>query len=44
MLDFNMIQQLILMAPPLLLAITLHEVAHGWMALDCGGLHDRTHE
>ncbi len=36
MLDFNMIQQLILMAPPLLLAITLHEVAHGWAALLCG--------
>ena len=36
MLDFNMIQQLIIMAPPLLLAITLHEVAHGWVALLCG--------
>ena len=36
MLDFNVIQQLIIMAPPLLLAITLHEVAHGWVALLCG--------
>ncbi len=31
-----MIQLLIVLAPPLLLAITLHEVAHGWMALRCG--------
>ncbi|MCC7219837.1 MAG: site-2 protease family protein [Candidatus Contendobacter sp.] len=34
--DFNVIQQLIILAPPLLLAITLHEVAHGWAALRCG--------
>ena len=32
----NVIQLLVVMAPPLLLAITLHEVAHGWMALRCG--------
>lgn len=36
MLDLNLIQQIIIMAPPLLLAITLHEVAHGWVALRCG--------
>jgi len=34
--DLNVIQLLIVLAPPLLLAITLHEVAHGWMALRCG--------
>ena len=34
--ELNVIQLLIVMAPPLLLAITLHEVAHGWMALRCG--------
>ena len=34
--ELNVIQQLIVLAPPLLLAITLHEVAHGWMALRCG--------
>ena len=27
---------LIVLAPPLLLAITLHEVAHGWVASRCG--------
>jgi Zn-dependent protease len=26
----------LLWAPPIVLAITLHEVAHGWMALRCG--------
>ncbi|MCO5761352.1 MAG: site-2 protease family protein, partial [Chromatiaceae bacterium] len=36
MIELNTIQLLIVMAPPLLLAITLHEVAHGWMALRCG--------
>ena len=36
MLDSNLIQQLIVLTPPLLLAITLHEVAHGWVALQCG--------
>ena len=34
--ELNVIQLLVVMAPPLLLAITLHEVAHGWMALRCG--------
>ncbi len=34
--DLNVIQLLIVLAPPLLLAITLHEVAHGRMALRCG--------
>ncbi|MDS4027645.1 MAG: site-2 protease family protein, partial [Candidatus Contendobacter sp.] len=34
--ELNDIQFLVVMAPPLLLAITLHEVAHGWMALRCG--------
>ncbi|HAS51372.1 MAG TPA: site-2 protease family protein [Gammaproteobacteria bacterium] len=34
--ELDMIQLLIVLAPPLLLAITLHEVAHGWMALRCG--------
>ena len=36
MIELNTIQLLIVMAPPLLLAITLHEVAHGWVALRCG--------
>ena len=34
--ELNVIQLLVVLAPPLLLAITLHEVAHGWMALRCG--------
>lgn len=34
--QLNLIQTLIISAPPILLAITLHEVAHGWMALRCG--------
>jgi len=34
--EFNAIQRLIIWAPPILLAITLHEVAHGWMALQFG--------
>ncbi|HRD64601.1 MAG TPA: site-2 protease family protein [Candidatus Competibacter sp.] len=34
--ELNVIQLLVVMAPPLLLAITLHEVAHGWIALRCG--------
>ena len=34
--ELNTIQLLIVLAPPLLLAITLHEVAHGWIALRCG--------
>ncbi len=32
----NTIQLLVVLAPPLLLAITRHEVAHGWAALRCG--------
>jgi Zn-dependent protease len=34
--ELNVIQLLVVLAPPLLLAITLHEVAHGWVALRCG--------
>ncbi len=29
---FNIIQQIIIIAPPVLLAITVHEFSHGWMA------------
>ncbi len=36
MIELNTIQLLVILAPPLLLAITLHEVAHGWVALRCG--------
>ncbi|HRY16967.1 MAG TPA: site-2 protease family protein [Candidatus Competibacteraceae bacterium] len=34
--ELTTIQLLIVLGPPLLLAITLHEVAHGWIALRCG--------
>lgn len=34
--ELNPIQLIIILGPPLLLAITLHEVAHGWVALRCG--------
>jgi len=34
--ELNTIQRLIIWAPPILLAITLHEVAHGWTALAFG--------
>ena len=34
--ELTTVQLLIVLAPPLLLAITLHEVAHGWAALRCG--------
>lgn len=34
--NLSLIQQLIVAAPPILLAITLHEVAHGHMALRLG--------
>jgi Zn-dependent protease len=34
--ELNTIQRLIIWIPPILLAITLHEVAHGWMALRFG--------
>ena len=30
--DFTLVQKIILLAPPILFAITVHEVAHGWMA------------
>lgn len=36
--ELNVIQLLVVLAPPLLLAITLHEVAHGWVALRCGDI------
>jgi Zn-dependent protease len=32
----SFVQQLIVWAPPVLLAVTLHEVAHGWVALRLG--------
>ncbi len=32
----SFVQQLVVWAPPVLLAVTLHEVAHGWMALKLG--------
>lgn len=34
--ELTVVQLLIVLAPPLLLAITLHEVAHGWVAWRCG--------
>jgi Zn-dependent protease len=34
--ELNTVQRLIIWAPPILLAITLHEVAHGWTALVFG--------
>lgn len=34
--DIQFIQQLTIWALPVLFAITLHEVAHGWVALRCG--------
>ncbi|HOW61319.1 MAG TPA: site-2 protease family protein [Candidatus Contendobacter sp.] len=34
--ELNVVQLIVVMALPLLLAITLHEVAHGWVALRCG--------
>lgn len=34
--ELSTIQLIVVLVPPLLLAITLHEVAHGWMALRCG--------
>ncbi len=33
---FNIIQQICIWALPVLFAITLHEVAHGWVAKQCG--------
>jgi Zn-dependent protease len=40
--ELNVIQLLVVMAPPLLLAITLHEVAHGWTALQFGDTTAKT--
>ena len=34
--EINLIQQIAVFAIPLLFAITLHEVAHGWVASWCG--------
>lgn len=39
MLEFSLVQKVIIWAIPVLFAITLHEVAHGWVALKLG---DRT--
>ena len=39
MLEFSLVQKIIIWAIPVLFAITLHEVAHGWVALKLG---DRT--
>lgn len=41
MLELSIIQKIIVFVPPILLAVTLHEVAHGWMAKFYG---DRTAE
>ncbi len=37
--DLTILQKIIFMGFPILFAITVHEVSHGWMALRCG---DRT--
>ena len=34
--DLNLVQQLAVWALPVLFAITAHEVAHGWVAKQCG--------
>ena len=39
MLEFSLVQKIIIWAIPVLFAITVHEVAHGWVALKLG---DRT--
>jgi len=41
MIELSLIQKIIVCVPPILLAVTLHEVAHGWMAKLYG---DRTPE
>ncbi len=41
MIELSLIQKIIVCVPPILLAVTLHEVAHGWMAKING---DRTAE
>jgi Zn-dependent protease len=37
--DLTILQKIVFMGLPILFAITVHEVSHGWMALRCG---DRT--
>ena len=39
MFEFSLVQKIIIWAIPVLFAITVHEVAHGWVALKLG---DRT--
>jgi len=34
--EMNIIQKIVVMAPPLVFAIVLHELAHGWVALKLG--------
>jgi len=34
--DLNWVQQLIIWAPPVILAVTVHEAAHGYVARACG--------
>nr|VFK31112.1 MAG: Zn-dependent protease (includes SpoIVFB) [Candidatus Kentron sp. MB]VFK34561.1 MAG: Zn-dependent protease (includes SpoIVFB) [Candidatus Kentron sp. MB]VFK76879.1 MAG: Zn-dependent protease (includes SpoIVFB) [Candidatus Kentron sp. MB] len=34
--ELNLIQKIIVWTPPVLFAITVHEVAHGWVAKRCG--------
>jgi Zn-dependent protease len=34
--DLEIIQKIIIYAPPLLLAVMLHEIAHGWVAYKLG--------
>ncbi len=41
MIELSLIQKIVVAVPPVLLAVTLHEVAHGWMARHYG---DRTAE
>jgi len=36
--ELNLIQKIIVWSPPVLLAITVHEVAHGWVAKQRGDL------
>lgn len=36
MAEMSLIQTLVVWTPPVLLAVTLHEVAHGWMARELG--------
>ena len=36
MLEFNLLQKIIIYATPVLFAITVHEVAHGWIASKLG--------